>query len=107
LRPFNFNLTVIDIKNFPLLGLIMESLGEKQAKRCLTEFSGVWAYTPIIPAVRKGRPQGGGGEEGVRNDGREESRPAGPGGGCRRSDVSPQPLDTPHIFPILERRLIN
>jgi len=24
---------------------IMESLGEKQEKRCLTEFSGVWAYT--------------------------------------------------------------
>jgi len=48
LRPFNSNLTVIDIKNFPFLGLIMESLGEKQAKRCLTEFSGVWAYTPNL-----------------------------------------------------------
>ena len=37
---------MVDIKNFPFLGLIMESLGEKQEKRCLTEFSGVWAYTP-------------------------------------------------------------
>jgi hypothetical protein len=37
---------VIDVKNFPFLGPIMDSLGEKQAKRCLTEFSGVPAYTP-------------------------------------------------------------
>ena len=26
----------------------MESLGEKQAKRYLTEFSGVWAYNPLM-----------------------------------------------------------
>lgn len=46
--PFNPDLTVIDIKNFPFFGTIMESFGEKHAKRCLTEFSGVWAYTPMM-----------------------------------------------------------
>jgi hypothetical protein len=48
LRPFNSNLTVIEIKNFLFLDLIMESLGDKQAKRHLTEFSGFWAYTPRV-----------------------------------------------------------
>jgi hypothetical protein len=35
---------MINVKNFPLLGLITESFGEKQAKTGLTEFSGVWAW---------------------------------------------------------------
>ena len=33
----------------------MESLGEKQAKRCLTEFSGVWAYNPKEEAAGRHR----------------------------------------------------
>lgn len=34
------------------LGLIMENLDEKQAKRFLAEFSGVWAYTPYYGKYR-------------------------------------------------------
>ncbi|HOW60996.1 MAG TPA: hypothetical protein PLJ20_00290, partial [Candidatus Contendobacter sp.] len=41
---------MIDVKNFPFLGLIMESLGEKQAKRCLTEFSGVSGKEATLPS---------------------------------------------------------
>jgi hypothetical protein len=41
-------LTVIDGKNFPFFEPIMESFGEKQTEIGLTEFSGVWAYTPHV-----------------------------------------------------------
>jgi len=36
----------MDVKNFPILGCYRESFGEKSVKEHLTEFSGVWAYTP-------------------------------------------------------------
>jgi hypothetical protein len=39
---------VIDGKNFPFLRPIMESFGEKSEKTCLTEFSGIPAYTPYL-----------------------------------------------------------
>ena len=46
LCPFGPDLTVIDVRNFPLLSPSTESCGEKQAKRGLTELSGVPAYNP-------------------------------------------------------------
>ncbi len=36
-----------------VVGPIMESLGEKQAKRCLTEFSAVPAYNPYKRIIGK------------------------------------------------------
>jgi hypothetical protein len=49
-------LIVITVNNFPFFALIMESLGEKQAKRCLTEFSGIPAYTSYVGNASAHRP---------------------------------------------------
>jgi hypothetical protein len=43
---FSSDFIVIDVKNFPFLGPITESFGEKQAEIGLTEFSGIPAYNP-------------------------------------------------------------
>jgi len=45
-RPFNSHLTVIDIKNFPFLGLIMERFGQKQQKGASRNFRGLGLHPP-------------------------------------------------------------
>ncbi len=48
---FKPDLIVMDVRNFPILACYRESFGEKSMKNPLTEFSGVWAYTPNFAAV--------------------------------------------------------